>query len=300
MVDYFDDYVARQGLRLRLNATVTRLDRYPRGWRVTTDHEILTATTVVVATGNYHTPKLPPWPGMEQFTGQLLHSADYRSASSFLGRDVLVVGSGNSATDIVLQLTDGVASRVRMAVRTPPHLVPRAVAGIPVDAFSDVFVHLPVAVLDRAAALMRKVWLGDLSAQGLPAPRQGIYSALLEDRRIPTLGDALVPKVEDGSIEVVASVEAFSGDGVVLSDGTVLRPDVVIAATGYEKGLDAMVGHLGVLDRDGGPLTNGIPSAAEGLWFAGYVEPLIGPLRSFRRQASGLAGDLAAYLAAAD
>jgi putative flavoprotein involved in K+ transport len=212
----------------------------------------------------------------------------------------LVVGSGNSATDIVLQLSDGIASRVRMSVRTPPHLVPRAVAGVPIDAFSDLFVHLPVTVLDRSAALMRTLRFGDLNAQGLAAPAQGIYTALLEDGRIPTLGDELVPSIEDGSIEVVAAVESFSRDGALLADGTVVAADVVIAATGYRQDLDHMVGHLDVLDGEGKPLVNGTRSAASGLWFAGYDEPLIGPLRAFRRGAAPLAGEVASYLADAD
>ncbi|MET0705188.1 MAG: NAD(P)/FAD-dependent oxidoreductase [Mycobacterium sp.] len=300
MVDYFDDYAVRQGLRLRLGVSATRLDNDPRGWRITNDHETLYATAVVLAMGNYRTPVLPAWPGAEEFTGELLHAVDYLNAASFAGRDVLVVGSGNSATDIVLQLSDGVAGRVRMAVRTPPQLVPRAVAGIPVDAFSDLFVHLPVKVLDHAAALMRTVWVGDLSAKGLSAPGQGIYTALREDGRIPTLGDRLVPKIKDGSIEVVAAVDSLSGAGVRLADGTTIQPDVVIAATGYRPGLEPIVEHLGVLDSDGEPTVNGSPGAAPGLWFAGYEEPLVGPLRSFRRTASGLAADVAAYLAEVD
>lgn len=139
MVSYYDDYVERQQLRLRLGVTATRLETASDGWHVVTETETLTAAAVVVATGNYHTPHLPPWPGVEGFTGTLVHSADYRNSTSFAGRDVLVVGSGNSAVDIALQLSSAVAQRVRMSVRTSPHLVPRAAAGLPVDAFSGVF-----------------------------------------------------------------------------------------------------------------------------------------------------------------
>jgi cation diffusion facilitator CzcD-associated flavoprotein CzcO len=300
MVDYFDDYVLRQGLRLRLDATVTHVNRDPRGWRVAVNDETLAATAVVVATGNYRTPKMPLWPGGNEYTGRLLHSADYRNAESFTGRDVLVVGSGNSATDVALQLSAGIASRVRMSVRTPPHLVPRAVAGVPIDAFSDLFVHLPVNVLDRAAALMQTLRFGNLNARGLATPAQGIYTALLEDGRIPTLGDRLVPSIKAGSIDVVPAVESFVREGAVLADGSVVEADVVIAATGYRQDLEDMVGHLGVLDDEGKPRVNGTRSGAAGLWFTGYDEPLIGPLRSFRRRASALAGEVAAYLAGTD
>ena len=296
MLDYFEDYVRRQGLRLRMGTVVTRIDRDAAGWRLDTASGSCTAATVVVAAGNYHTPRMPSWPGAHEFTGELLHSVDYHRADPFIGRDVLVVGSGNSATDIAVSLSEAGAFRVRMSVRTPPHLVPRAIAGVPVDLFSDAFDRLPVQVLDRAAAMMQALWWGDLRGDGLPKPRKGIYQALLEDTQIPTLGDDLVPRVQDGSIEVVAAVESFAGDSVLLADGATVRPDVVIAATGYTKGLDDMVGHLGVLDSDGSPVSNGLPGAAPGLWFAGYEEPLVGPLRSFRRGASGLAGAVADHL----
>jgi cation diffusion facilitator CzcD-associated flavoprotein CzcO len=235
---------------------------------------------------------------MEGFTGDVVHSADYRNAKRFAGLDVLVVGSGNSATDIVPQLCDGVARSVTMAVRATPHLVPRSAAGIPVDAFSPAFSRLPVPVLDRAAAVMQRAWFGDLSDRGLPTPTDGIYTALLTDGRIPTIGDQLVPRIKDGRVRVVGAVESFDAGRVMLADGTSVEPDVVIAATGYRRGLEPMVGHLGVLDADGRPVSNGLPSAATGLWFAGYDEPLIGPLKSFRLDASPLAADVARYVAA--
>lgn len=296
MVDYFDDYVRRQQLRLALGVDVDRIDRSDAGWLLTTDGDTYTADAVVIATGNYHTPAVPPWPGMEGFTGRLLHSADYRNAWPFAGRDVLVVGAGNSATDIALQLSDRVARRVRMAVRTPPHLVPRSAAGVPIDAFSPAFSRLPVAILDHAAAAFRRLRFGDLTSFGLPEPEHGIYRALLDDASIPTLGDELVPRVKDGTIEIVSAVESFVADSVILADGTRITPEVVIAATGYRHGLESMVGHLDVLDEDAKPVVNGLPSAAAGLWFVGYDEPLIGPLNSFRRQAGPVAADIAGYL----
>jgi cation diffusion facilitator CzcD-associated flavoprotein CzcO len=296
LVRYFDDYVLRQRIRIRLAVNVIRVDRDGGRWHLTTDGEPYTADSVVIATGNYHTPEVPPWPGMDGYTGQILHSVDYRSPRPFAGRDVLVVGTGNSATDIALALADAGTGRVRMAMRTPPHLVPRSAAGVPVDTFSPLFGRLPVRVLDRAEAVVRRAWFGDLAPFGLPAPKTGIYSALLDTGSIPTLGDQLVPYVKDGRIEIVAAVESFDAGHVRLADGATVEPDVVVAATGYRTGLEPMVGHLGVLDDAGHPVSNGLPCATEGLWFAGYEEPLIGPLKSFRLKASPIARDITEHL----
>lgn len=72
--------------------------------------------------------------------------------------------------------------------------------------------------------------------------------------------------------------------------------DTVIAATGYEHGLEPLAGHLGLLDAQGKPTVNGLPAAAPGLWFAGFDEPLVGPLRSFRLSSGPVARDIAAWL----
>lgn len=87
----------------------------------------------MVATGKDRVPFIPPWPGRNQFSGQLLHVAEYRNPAPFVGQRTLVVGAGSSAIDIALDLAEGGAAEVAMAVRTPPHLVRRSVGGLPAD-----------------------------------------------------------------------------------------------------------------------------------------------------------------------
>jgi NADPH-dependent 2,4-dienoyl-CoA reductase/sulfur reductase-like enzyme len=89
----------------------------------------------------------------------------------------------------------------------------------------------------------------------------------------------------------VATVQGFDGPDVVMADGTRLRPDTVIAATGYRPDLRHLVGSLGVLDEDGQPLTTGAqthPEAAR-LYFAGYTNPLTGVLRQAGIEARAIA-----------
>jgi putative flavoprotein involved in K+ transport len=297
MVAYFDDYVRRQRLRLQLGTEITRIDSDRSGWRLTGSAETLHAAAVVVATGNYRTPWMPDWPGTETFSGQLVHSADYRNAWPFKGRDVLVVGAGNSAADIAVQLSDNVAQRVRVSIRTPPHLVARSSAGIPPDALAILFSRTPVALVDTAASWLRRLIFGDLTGVGLPTPSTGIYSTVLRTGRIPTLAEQLVSRVRAGAIEIVAAVASFDDQNIRLVNGDYLSADTVIAATGFRDSLQPMVEHLGVLDTRGHPLTNGAQSALPGLWFAGYAEPFTGPLRSFRLQAAPIADALSQYRA---
>lgn len=66
-----------------------------------------------------------------------------------------------------------------------------------------------------------------------------------------------MPLLKAGQIEIVAAVEGFDGPSVLLADGTRIQPEAVIAATGYRRGLEPLVGHLGVLGEDGIPLVSG-------------------------------------------
>jgi putative flavoprotein involved in K+ transport len=124
-----------------------------------------------------------------------------------------------------------------MAIRRPPHLVPRSAAGVPVESFAAVFSRLPVPLLDHVTKVMQRVWFGDLRAAGLPVPAQGIYTALRQDGRIPTR-----------RIQIVSAVRSFDGARVMLADGAGIEPDTVISATGYRTGLKSMVGQHDVLD----------------------------------------------------
>jgi hypothetical protein len=121
--------------------------------------------------------------------------------------------------------------------------------------------------------------------------------ASVEQRgRIPTLADELIDVVRIGRVKVVGAVEAMDADGVNLADGTSVAPQVVIVATGFGTDLQALVGHLGVLDEDGN-LRGGFSSnLVEGMFAIGYGIPPSGPLRAIRRNATPLAGDVAAYL----
>jgi putative flavoprotein involved in K+ transport len=89
----------------------------------------------------------------------------------------------------------------------------------------------------------------------------------------------------------VPAVAGFDGDHVLLADGSARRADVVIAATGYRRGLEPLVGHLGVLADDGRPTVRGAQtsSAAPDLWFTGFTNPISGMFRELGIDAKRIA-----------
>jgi len=280
VVRYLERYAAANKLDVRTGTRVTRIDRSDGGWRISTSGGELSADAVVVATGNSNAPHLPDWPGRAEFGGELIHSTDYRNPDPYVGLDVLVVGSGNSGAEIATTVADAGAARVRLSVRTPPQIVRRDRAGVPAQVLGLTLGRLPVRVGDTLGRTLRRLTIPDLSAHGLPRPTAGPATHFRTTGHIPILDVGIVAAVRNGRVEVVPGVESFRPDGVVLADGSVVRPDVVIAATGFTTGLEPLVGHLDVLDVKGRPVVNNArthPNAPR-LYFVGYRLVLGGAL----------------------
>jgi len=294
VVHYLDMYAVHHRLQVRTGVEVARIERAADGgWSVlTADGETLAAREVVVATGYNHTPVPPAWPGVEGFPGEVLHASTYRTATPYRGRDVLVVGVGNTGAEIAVDLVEGGASRVRLAVRTPPHIVRRSNFGWPAQGTGILVRHLPVPVVDVIARGVARVEVPDLSRYGLPRPTTGLYSRVMEGS-VPVQDVGLLAAVQAGQVEPVAAVESVDGAEVVLADGSRITPDVVLAATGYRRGLEPLVGDLGVLDGRGLPRTHGPHPSAPGLYFTGYTNPISGMFRELRIDAGRIARAIA-------
>jgi cation diffusion facilitator CzcD-associated flavoprotein CzcO len=271
VVGYLEDYTARNSIEISSGTIVGRIDRDDHHWTLTTSAGQMTAAHVIVATGHQHTPLIPAWPGREQFTGRLLHSAEYRNPREFHGADVLVVGPGCSGMEIAYDLVEGGASRVRIAIRTQPNIILRQAGPLPGDVPATLMYRLPRQIGDRQTRLVRRLTIGDLSAHGLVPPNEGIMSRAHREGKAPAILDKpVIDAIKQRRIEIIAAVDSFDATRVVLADRTRLEPDVVIAATGYTTGLEPLVGHLGVLDENGVPLIHAGPAAAPGLRFIGY------------------------------
>ncbi len=287
VVEYLERYAAHHRIQPRFGVSVERIDRAEDGWRLTTSEGEISARNVVVATGYNHTPVLPDWPGRDGFTGEVLHSKQYRNAQPYAGRDVLVVGAGNTGAEIALELTEAGARRVRMAVRTPAHVVPRTAMGVPGQVTSVLLRRMPPRIADKIIANSQRTFIGDLTEFGLPKPEHGVYTNVLRHRRIPILDMGFTAALRSGAIEVVAAVEGFDGADVLLADGSRIQPDAVVACTGYARGLEPLVGHLGVLDPTGRPKVHGpgCDPSAPGLHFIGFSDPISGAFREFNHDA---------------
>ncbi|MET8767048.1 NAD(P)/FAD-dependent oxidoreductase [Streptomyces sp. NPDC004658] len=293
VVRYLEKYAEHHELEIVTGVEVHRVERSAdgTGWLLhASGGRELTGSAVIVATGFNHTPRIPDWPGRESYGGAFLHAGEYRDAGPYRGRDVLVVGIGNTGAEIAVDLVEGGAARVRLAVRTAPHILRRSTLGW-ASQYTGVLVRrLPVWLVDRLAGPVGRLSTPDLTAHGLPRPDTGLYSRVRQGA-IPVQDVGLIDAVRRGDVEIVAAVEAFEDGKVVLADGSRISPDAVIAATGYVRALEGLVGHLGVLDGRGRPVVHGgrTPAQAPGLYFTGFTNPISGMLRELAIDAGRIA-----------
>lgn len=293
-VRYLEDFAAHHRLTVLFGVEATRIERAGGGWHVETNRGTTVSDLVVVATGHDRHPLVPDWPGRDAFTGELLHSSAYRSADRYRGRDVLVVGPNVTGSEIAHHLVAAGAARVRLSCRTPPNLIQRKVFGVNSNILGMALERLPVPVADRVCRLTARLLFGDLRPYGLPSSGDGVATRLKNRHQAPAYDDGFVADLKAGRLEVVAAVRGFDGGSVLLDDGGRIDPDIVIAATGYRSGLEELVGHLGVLDAAGRPLTGGGDAHpnAPGLYFNGYRVNMTGQLRLMRLDAEALGATL--------
>jgi hypothetical protein len=150
---------------------------------------------------------------------------------------------------------------------------------------------LPAWVVDILMAATERLFLGNLSKYGLPKHPDGVATRLIQEGVAPAFDDGFVAALKAGQVTILPSVVRLDGDAVIFSDGSTIRPDAVICATGYLPGLEGLVGHLGILDEIGRPTPPGSKHHPDhkGLWFMGMTPRLPGVFYAARGEAKQLA-----------
>ncbi len=282
VVTYLESFARCHEVSVRFATQVLGVHHDGDLWRLEAPTRAMLCRYLVIATGWDTVPDMPSWPGAGTYRKGLMHSSQFANASAFAGRDVLVVGAGNSGFDIASHLVRA-GARVTMSMRTPPNIAARDLKGIPGQ---PVLVylgdHLPEKLADAIFRIAQRVTFGDLSRYGIPRAPGGVYANHRQHGRSPAIDDGFVSAIKRGEARVVGPVERFDGDDVVLVDGARLHPDSVICATGYRRGLESLVGDLGVLGDDGVPIHHaGAPEhpRAPRLYFCGMWGPFSGQIR---------------------
>lgn len=275
---YLTEYARQLNTPIDYGVTATCIERSDGNWTIQSDSGVYTAHHVVIATGLDRVPFTPDWPGRESFSGEFIHAADFGDVDNYRGKKVLVVGCGNSGSDILNHLSTIVTESLKVSVRHGPVVFPKRLYGIRVQRLSPVLARLPVPVVDRLLALTEVVAFGNLRKWGLPRHLQGGATRLVEGGIAPAIDDGFVQALKSGRIEIVPAIRQFKSSTIELIDGSCVQADVVIAATGYRTGLETLIGNTGVLDDSGTPVINGAQQldSCRGLWLTGMRPRLPG------------------------
>ena len=253
--DYLRDYAQHHGLDVRTGVRALGLSRPANGgWRVQTSSTSLDAEVVVVATGNAGAPRRPPW--SEAFSGPKLHACDYAAPADVSPGSVLIVGSGNSATEISTELSTHVKS-VWLSVRTPPLMVKSSQMGVATHRISVLGANLPDRLWDLSSLASHRSLYRDLVKHGLGLPEVGSHTKFRASGQAPVAERGFAAAVRSGRVSVVPEVVRAQEREIELSDGARLTPDTLILATGYRPSYpDLLSGHA-VLGERGQPLAWG-------------------------------------------
>ncbi|MDH5423189.1 MAG: NAD(P)-binding domain-containing protein, partial [Acidimicrobiia bacterium] len=272
--DYFNAYVDHFQLRDRVtfNTEVVSVVAVADGrWSVRVRRDgtesVAEYGAVIVANGHHWNPRVPEFPGM--FAGESMHSRSYRSPDDLRGKRVLVLGIGNSGSDIACDLV-GVASEVFLASRRGAHIIPRYLFGRPVDTFtSEAGSKIPFPLTRAVYQVLLWLARGRQTGSGIAVPDHKLLS------EHPTLSQDLLKHARAGAVVGKPNIDRFEGDTVHFVDGTSAEVDVIIFATGYQitfPFLDSSI--IDPTDNQVELYQSVIPPDHRGLYFIGLIQPL--------------------------
>jgi cation diffusion facilitator CzcD-associated flavoprotein CzcO len=294
VISYFAGYADTFDLRPEFGREVSRCTRGADGrWVVSTNVGEYRGHHLVIATGLNRVPRVPHWPRQETFTGPIVHTFDYTNGERFRGQRVLVVGFGNSGSEIALDLLEH-GARPAIAVRSKVNVIPRDLLGIPILVFALLWKPFPARFADAINALTLRLAIGDLSAVGLWKRDDGPFAQIDETHKIPVIDVGTLARIRSGDIDVRKNVESFDGATVHFADDTRERFDAIVLATGFTTGLASMFPNQpDVLDDEGLPRIYRRESAVPGLFFCGYCVSRGGLLREIGIEARHIARSIA-------
>jgi len=232
LLRYFNQYADHFGLKpfIRFNTQVVRVSRCTTGqWQVISqdamgEHEEL-FDHLLVANGHHWDPLMPDYPGA--FTGSLLHSHQYKKASLFQDKRVLVVGGGNSACDIAVEIAR-ISPKTCISIRSGQHIFPKFIFGKPIDVAFAKLHWMPFWCKQHVTQVIMRLWQGRYAKYQLKKPS----TKPLETH--PIINSELLYFIRHGKVLPRDGIERFDGERVVFVDGRIEAFDTVIFATGYQ------------------------------------------------------------------
>ncbi|WP_435112574.1 ArsO family NAD(P)H-dependent flavin-containing monooxygenase [Nocardiopsis synnemataformans] len=269
---YLAEYERRYELPVRRPVRVEAVEREEGALRVVAREGVWRARHVISATGTWRAPHVPDVPGRGLFAGRQSHTVDYRGPEEFAGQRVVVVGGGNSAAQILAELSK--TAETTWATPRPPRFLPDDLDGR--------------ALFDIATRAQRAAQRGTAAPEGV-----GDLGDIVV---VPTVREAR----ERGALKAGPMFDRLTRTGVAWADGTTLDCDAVLWCTGFRPVLDHLV-PLGLEDGRGRIALEGTRAVAEprlfllgyGDWTGSASATLIGAGRTAKATVAEITASLA-------
>lgn len=241
VIRYLQDYKTKFELPVLINQRVDLIEKDGKGFIIRTKSgEIFRALTIINATGSFNNPFIPKIAGMEAFQGETFHSSEYRNSKPFHNQRVVIVGGGNSAVQIAVELAE--VSRTTLAVRQPIQFVKQ-----------------------RIWRLDLHFWLKLIGFDTFPFWRFGKTAP-----RLNAVNDTnrYKERITAGNPNQQSMFTSFYERGVIWPNGKNELVDTVIYATGFRPNAPYLQS-IGALDEEGRPLHKAGISKVPGVYFVG-------------------------------
>jgi cation diffusion facilitator CzcD-associated flavoprotein CzcO len=302
MAAYFDEFADHFGLReeIRFRTEVVSVEPADGEWEVTVEGEdgkrqADRYRAVLIANGHHWDPRWPEpaFPGSEEFGGEQIHVHHYREADVLRGKRVLVLGIGNSATDVAVE-SSRIADATFLAMRRGAYVLPKYLNGKPIDETTNDFLsRFPISVQRFFSMRMLGIAAGSMTDYGLPEPDHKLFEAH------PTVSSELLSRLGHGDVTVKPNIERFAGGRTTrFTDGSEEELDLVVYCTGYKMTFPFFEDGVFSSPDNRMPLYHRVVSVERpGLYFIGFIQPL-GPIMPLAEAQCEWVADLLADRAA--
>ncbi|HMT06347.1 MAG TPA: NAD(P)-binding domain-containing protein [Solirubrobacterales bacterium] len=276
---YFEDFADHFGLRDSIAFQTEVVSVVPAeggGWDVSwSNREDQSGTEhfsdVIVCNGHHWDKRWPEpaFPGSDSFEGVQMHAHDYRTPDFLAGKRVLVLGIGNSATDIAVESSRH-AEATFLAMRRGAWVVPKYIGSKPTDQHTTGLIsRTPIWLQSLGLNLMVRMAVGKPTDYGLPKPDHKLLHAH------PTVSQELYNRLGHGDIKVKPNIERLDGDSVIFDDGSREKIDVIVYCTGYKITFPFLAPEIfHAKDNQVDLYRHVVAPDQEGLYFIGLIQPL--------------------------
>lgn len=226
MGDYYKLYADTFNLRSKIEFNIKVTAVRPRAdelWDVElANGERRVYKGVMICNGHHWDKRFPSYPG--KFTGEYIHSKDFKDPKQLVGKRVLVIGGGNSACDVVSEAAR-VSECAHLSLRRGYWMMPKTFLGKP--SIESPLMQMPMSIQRLILRGLLRIVIGKYKHYGLPQPDHKIFE------KHPTISTEIFHYLKHGRIKPRPDIARFDGKKVHFTDGSSDEFDMIVAATGY-------------------------------------------------------------------